>query len=146
MARDRRVKDVAAAISGRRKTGRSAVYRWLWDNYGKIAGAKTGRSDWIAVVDTLRAVGIGANPGEELKPENVRKVWSRVVSDMKAQAARLQQKQDHPKEPDAARHATPEALFRDLNEVGAAEPEQPKRKFRRGATFRGTEEGTDGEA
>jgi hypothetical protein len=80
-----RIKEVAAAISGHRKTGRSAAYRWLWENYETLSIGKTGRADWIATVAALRKIGIGDKPGEELKPDNVRKIWARVVADHKRQ-------------------------------------------------------------
>jgi len=87
MPNPRQIREVAEAIRGRGKVGRSPVFRWLRENYSHLALEKSGKSDWHAVIDALHKEGIRGRNGEDLKPDNVRKIWSRVVADMKARPA-----------------------------------------------------------
>jgi hypothetical protein len=149
---------IAEAISGRGRTGHSPIYRWLWDNYPELsAGEKVGRSDWVGAVSAMKKARVGGNP-KSLNPDNVRKTWGRVVEDVRKYGySRLdpipeqlrRRARQRPALPGEAGYeaASPEVEVMPERSGGgtvadfSAEPEQPRRKFRRGATFRGTEEG-----
>lgn len=76
---------IRAAVSGRRNR-HSDLYRWLWDHYAMIADARAPgvRSDWITVARELSQPGMVTEKGKPLKPETVRRTWSRVAADAKA--------------------------------------------------------------
>ena len=156
---------IAEAISGRGRTGHSPIYRWLWDNYPELSALeKVGRSDWVGAVSAMKRARVGGNP-KSLNRDNVRKTWGRVVEDVRKygysrldpipEQLRRRRAPERPALPGEAGYeqtvaqpeVPPERSGGGTVADFSAEPEQPKRKFRRGATFRGTEEeGTDGEA
>ena len=81
MTRKPNVADVAAALSGRGRHGRSPLYWWIWDNYADLNRERQGRADWISVTEELTKLGLTNRDGSSLRRENVRKTWERVVRD-----------------------------------------------------------------
>ena len=85
------VKRIAEAISGRGRLGRSPLYWWMWDHFDQLWKERQGRADWISVTKELTKLAFTNRDGSPLKPENVRKAWSRVVADRKREAERSPQ-------------------------------------------------------
>jgi hypothetical protein len=89
----------------------------------------------------MAAVGVTA------KPETIRRAWHRVEADVArhgySKPPTPQKSHEDETRPPLRPGEVAPGVRPVLSERGEveAEPEQPKRRFRRGATFRGTEEG-----
>jgi hypothetical protein len=81
------VAQIAAAVNGQNGRGRSTLYKWLWDHFDQISRDRRGRADWIAATEQLSTLGLTGKGEVPLKPDNVRKVWERVVRNRRATAA-----------------------------------------------------------
>jgi hypothetical protein len=82
----RPVKQVADSLSGKTRSSNSELYRWLWEHYGQLQAGREGRPDWIGASEQLSGLGMAGRNGIPLKPDNVRRVWARVVRDRLAVA------------------------------------------------------------
>lgn len=91
---DEHLQFVVAAFSGR-KRARSSVYRWMLDRYEALAQARLTkhRIDWIGVTSELHAAGLRGEKNKPLKPENVRRTWHRLETDIKTGVVTLPTKQ-----------------------------------------------------
>jgi hypothetical protein len=81
------VAQIADAVNGQNGRGRSTLYKWLWDHFDQMSRDRRGRADWIAATEQLSTLGLTGKGGVPLKPDNVRKVWERVVRNRRATAA-----------------------------------------------------------
>jgi len=77
----RSVNQVAASLSGKTRRSNSELYRWLWEHYDQLRAGREGRPDWIGASEQLSSLGMTGRNGIPLKPDNVRRVWARVVRD-----------------------------------------------------------------
>ena len=73
------VTHISASITGQNRRGRSSLYKWMWEHFDQLSQHRHGRPDWIAATEQLSALGLTGKGGVPLKPDNVRKVWERVV-------------------------------------------------------------------
>jgi hypothetical protein len=80
------LKQVAASLSGKTRRSNSELYRWLWEHYDQLQTVREGRPDWIGASEQLAGFGMTGRNGIPLKPDNVRRVWARVVRDRIASA------------------------------------------------------------
>jgi len=152
-----RTEQIVQAFAG---IGGRGIYGWLWENYPALseafgeARAKGRRTDWPKIASLMKQQGITDRYKSAPKPEAIRRAWYRVVADVARDGYRpvkkieraplpMKPRQQRPLLPEEQAEAPPE---RSVKGTVEAEPEQPRRKFRRGATFRGTEEGSDGKA
>ena len=78
------VQQVAASMNGQTRRDKSELYRWMWQHYDQLQKERQGRPDWIGATEKLTRLGITGRSGIPLKPQNVRKVWERVVRDRSA--------------------------------------------------------------
>lgn len=74
---------IRGALSGERR--RSALYRWLWENYALISDQKKPgvRVDWITIADALADLGVKTRFGQKFRPDTVRRVAALVAVDAK---------------------------------------------------------------
>lgn len=93
MTHDPAVAQIAEAIG---RGGHSKLYRWLWDNHAEIERSRTGRADWISATAALNKIGFTNRDKTALKPENVRKIWARVVRDRAKAAAEKKSRTQSP--------------------------------------------------
>lgn len=138
MARPDRTTDVLLAFRGHPR----GPYRWLWEHYPELAEAKRAgrRPDWRAVTKAMSAMGVRAAGNRPLKADTVRRAWRRVEEDVE----RLGYYGAEPRlEPEGQKkpEVPPERSGGGAAVAVSAEPEQPRRRFRKIATFRGEEEG-----
>jgi hypothetical protein len=73
---------MVSAFRGSR--ARSALYRWLWDNFEPLQQARKasqGVTDWVGVTLELNHIGLRNRDGKLLKPESVRRTFARVERD-----------------------------------------------------------------
>jgi hypothetical protein len=75
------VSQIAAAISGRGRYGHSPLYWWMWDHFDQLQKERHGRADWKSATEEFVKLGFTNRDKTELKRENVRKTWERVVRD-----------------------------------------------------------------
>jgi hypothetical protein len=83
----KQVTHIAAADNGQNRRGRSPLYKWVWEHFDQLSQVRQGRADWIAATEQLSALGLTGTGGAPLKPDNVRKVWERVMRNRRAVAA-----------------------------------------------------------
>jgi hypothetical protein len=83
----KQVTHIAASVNGRNRRGRSSLYKWVWEHFDQLSQDRQGRADWIAATEQLSALGLTGTGGAPLKPDNVRKVWERVMRNRRAIAA-----------------------------------------------------------
>lgn len=76
-----RVSQIADAISGRGRYGHSPLYWWMWDHFDQLQKERWGRADWKSATEEFVKLGFTNRDKTELKRENVRKTWERVVRD-----------------------------------------------------------------
>jgi hypothetical protein len=81
LGNSRPVKQVAASLSGKTRRSNSELYRWLWEHYEQLETVREGRPDWIGASEQLTGLGLTGRNGTPLRPDNVRRVWARVVRD-----------------------------------------------------------------
>jgi len=86
LGNSRPVKQVAASLSGKTRRSNSELYRWLWEHYEQLQTVREGRPDWIGASELLTGLGLTGRNGTPLRPDNVRRVWARVVRDRLALA------------------------------------------------------------
>lgn len=96
----KRSEAVIPGIIGR--SGRTKLYRWLWDNYDRVLKEQVGcRSGWVDAAEEFKRLGFTAKvhgkkggprvPKGTTRPveaEDVRQAWLRVVADKKKAAAK----------------------------------------------------------
>jgi hypothetical protein len=80
------VTHIAASVNGQIRRGRSSLYKWMWEHFDQLSQDRQGRADWITATEQLSALGLTGPGGAPLKPDNVRKVWGRVVQNRRALA------------------------------------------------------------
>ena len=81
------VMHIAASVNGQIRRGRSSLYKWVWEHLDQLSQDRQGRADWIQATEQLSALGLTGAGGAPLKPDNVRKVWERVMRNRRAIAA-----------------------------------------------------------
>jgi hypothetical protein len=80
----RPVNQVAASLSGKARRSNSELYRWMWEYYDQLQTGREGRPDWVGATEQLTCLGMTDRNGGPLRPDNVRRVWGRVVRDRRA--------------------------------------------------------------
>jgi hypothetical protein len=83
----KQITHIAASVNGQNRRGRSSLYKWVWEHFDQLSHDRQGRADWIAATEQLSALGLTGTGGAPLKPDNVRKVWERVMRNRRAIAA-----------------------------------------------------------
>jgi hypothetical protein len=86
LGNSRPVNEVAASLSGKTRRSNSELYRWMQEHYDQLQAGREGRPDWIGATEQLSSLGMTGRNGTPLRPNNVRKVWGRVVRDRLAAA------------------------------------------------------------
>jgi hypothetical protein len=104
-------------------TRRSDLWRYMREKRGWFTQMREDGATWPAIGAAVRELGIKDRDGKLPTDETVRQTWKKIEKEPKPRV----------RKPPQARPALP-------GEILPAEPEPQKRKFRRGATFRGTEE------
>ena len=84
LGNSRPVNEVAASLSGKTRRSNSELYRWMQEHYDQLQTAREGRPDWIGATEQLTSLGMTDRNGGPLRPDNVRRVWGRVVRDRRA--------------------------------------------------------------
>jgi hypothetical protein len=84
LANSRPVNQVAASLSGKTRRSNSELYRWMWEYYDQLQTGREGRPDWLGATEQLTSLGMTDRNGGPLRPDNVRRVWGRVVRDRRA--------------------------------------------------------------
>lgn len=131
MAVRSKMEEVLRAMSGHARRG---PYRWLWEHYPELSAAKTGRTSWKAMAETMTALGVRTQDGRPLRGEAVRRAWLRVEEDVKVNGhPLLGDEQEHPEAPpDRSGGGTVTDL--------SAEPEQLRKgRFRSTVKWKGEE-------
>jgi hypothetical protein len=124
-------------------TRRSELWRYMLDHRPQIAEMRGEGATWRAIGEAMRKLGLLDRDKKPPTNETVRQTWAKIDKGPKPEVRRRPPRA-RPLLPEEMPQAAPE---RSGGGAGlAAEPEQPRRKFRRGATFRGTEEVEDGKA
>jgi len=120
-------------------TRRSDLWRYMREKRSWFAQMRSEGATWPAIGAAVRELGIKDRDGKLPTDETVRQTWAKIEKEPRRVVLRKAH-QPRPALPEEVPEVTPERSGGGTVADFSAEPEQPRRKFRRGATFRGTEE------